>query len=114
MSLPSQHATAKHRGRHTVLRPAWSAAAGADGVGAHAPLTAPGSNAGGSESEGEEGLACAVCGWCFPTATALAAHMEGWQPVAELRAHACSHCGVGFASERAKKQHENFCEAADS
>ena len=57
---------------------------------------------------------CAVCGWRFATDAALAAHMEGWQPVAEHLTHACAHCCATFGSERAKKQHENFCSGGDA
>ena len=103
---------AKHKGRHTELRPAWSAAANATAVSLGDVASAA---TGAVEEEGgEDGCVCAVCGWRFATDAALTAHMEGWQPVAEHLTHACAHCGATFGSERAKKQHENFCIGGDA
>ena len=109
---------AKHKGRHTELRPAWSATAAAAAAAAAAVSLGDVASAatGAAEEEGgEDGLCvCAVCGWRFPTDAALAAHMVGWQPVAEHLTHACAHCCATFGSERAKKQHENFCSGGDA
>ena len=108
---------AKHKGRHTELRPAWSAAAAAVSLGDVASAATGAAEEEGGEDGGEDGCflcVCAVCGWRFPTDAALAAHMVGWQPVAEHLTHACVHCGATFGSERAKKQHENFCSGGDA
>ena len=105
---------AKHKGRHTELRPAWSAASAAAAVSLGDVASAA---TGAAEEEGgEDGCMCmcAVCGWRFATEAALAAHMVGWQPVAEHLTHACAHCCATFGSERAKKQHENFCSGGDA
>ena len=106
---------AKHKGRHTELRPAWSAASAAAAVSLGDVASAA---TGAAAEEGGEDecflCVCAVCGWRFPTDAALAAHMVGWQPVAEHLTHACAHCCATFGSERAKKQHENFCSGGDA
>jgi hypothetical protein len=93
-----QHKVAKHSGSYTSLKPEWVAS---NIVESNSRL----------QSENSTTVhACDICGLAFDDAAQLEMHMEGWSPIAPSSiSFDCGICASSFASERALRQHENFC-----